>query len=728
MTLPPLASHLQGRFAMKCARVVGFAFVLAVVTATAVASSAQTPAPPPQVPPATADEASGEGRTPPRLSYVDGQASFWRPGAPDWVAAQVNTPLAPGDELYTGSPGNLEVQIGARAYVRAWAGSALGLVNQDPDLLQLKVTAGDVSLDLRTLEPGLAVEVDTPNAAFTIDRAGYYRVRVAGERTSFITRDGGRATVTPASGAATAIASSQVVVVEGVETPRITSSVAPQLDEWDRWNSARSDYLVDAVSARYVPAGVYGASDLDHYGRWRVVPDYGSVWVPASVPEGWAPYSTGSWIWDRYYGWTWVDTAPWGWAPFHYGRWVFVNGFWGWAPGPPVVRPAYAPALVAFFGGGPSVGVRIGPPVVGWVALGWGEPCIPWWGGSRFVGKPWWGGWGGPRVVNNVVVNKTKVVNVQNITVYRNANVRNAVVAVQRDRFGHGRVAAGRVAHVDVRGLEPVRGRLAVQPASASLAPTTVRGPRPSDDEIRRRVVATRESHREPAPPRNGEERKSAGGNPPRPVSPPRQNDPAVTSRPPLGRGRAEGPEPSPAPPTRSSEPRSDGAASVRQRREPPRREGTTVVPPAPAAGIATPPPAAKTAPPPRREERAATPPPPAVQSAPRAAPPDVQRRRDQRRDERATPPPPTIQPAPRAVAPAPSVRGGQRATAPPAVLPPPRAAMPNVSRGREPRPQSQALPGRPAIQVSPGRGDVKTSRPQPNGGKAARNDRGAGK
>jgi hypothetical protein len=59
------------------------------------------------------------GRTPPRLSFVDAQVSFWRPGSEEWVAARVNTPLAPGDQLYTGSPGNLEIQIGGRAYVRA---------------------------------------------------------------------------------------------------------------------------------------------------------------------------------------------------------------------------------------------------------------------------------------------------------------------------------------------------------------------------------------------------------------------------------------------------------------------------------------------------------------------------------------------------------------------------------------------------------------------------------
>src|SRR5206468_9347990 len=94
--------------------------------------------------------------------------------------------------------------------------------------------------------------------------------------------------------------------------------VAPDLDVWDQWNYARTEELIDSMSARYVSSAVYGVDDLDHYGNWRVVPTYGSVWVPNAAPAGWAPYSTGRWIWDRHYGWTWVDAAPWGWAPYHY--------------------------------------------------------------------------------------------------------------------------------------------------------------------------------------------------------------------------------------------------------------------------------------------------------------------------------------------------------------------------------------------------------------------------
>lgn len=441
-------------------------------------------------------EAESLGRTPPRLSFVDGQVSFFRPGADDWVRAQVNTPLSPGDQLFTGSPGSLELQIGPRAFVRGWANTQIGLENHDPDYIQFKVTSGHASFDLRALEPGLTVEVATPNAAFTIDRPGYYRVDIAGERTAFIARRGGRAIATPAEGSAFSIAPSEEVVIEGDSSPKISSFSAPPLDSWDNWNYTRTDRLLEADSARYVVPGVYGVGDLDRHGRWRVVPEYGPVWVPTGVSPEWAPYSTGAWVHDPYYGWSWVDAAPWGWAPYHYGRWVHVGGFWGWAPGPAVVRPVYAPALVAFFGNPHTqVSIAIGPSAMGWVPLAWGEPCVPWWGRPGFIHRPWWGGWGGPRVVNNVVVHRTTVVKVEEIHIYRNAGVRNGMVTIHKDRFGRGGISHARIDPAHAQNLRPLHKGPEIRPTPAAFVPGAHRGIRPNEKSLRRPVVATRAPH-----------------------------------------------------------------------------------------------------------------------------------------------------------------------------------------------------------------------------------------
>jgi hypothetical protein len=554
-------------------RAMATALILTMLFGSGPAVWAQAPPPPGAAPAAGASDAIGQ--TPPRLSYSDGAVSFWRPGAQDWAPANINTPLAPGDELYTGHDGNIELQISGRGYVRGWGDTQVGLANQEPDFVQLKVTTGHVTVDLRSVDPGRTIEVDTPQAAFTIDSAGYYRVDVETDRTSFVTRRGGRAGLTPAGGQPVAVAASEEIVLEGADTPSVRSYAAPDVDVWDRWNYARTDALIESVSARYVPQQVYGVDDLDHYGNWRVMPTYGAVWVPQAVAPGWAPYSTGRWIYDPSFGWTWVDTAPWGWAPYHYGRWVFVNGLWAWAPGPIVARPVYAPALVAFFSA-PGVTVSVGTPFVSWVALSWGEPLVPWWGRPGFVGRPYWGGWGGPRVVNNVVVNNTTVVNVTNVTVYRNTTINNAVVAVRQDGFGRHGVQEARVTHVDVTQLKPVHGALAVKPEPASfVASGTEARVRPPEAAIARPVVATR-----PAPRRIPE-----GGAPVAHASVP-VNVPAakivptpkavektaVPTRPPFGTSDVEKPRRA-EPPRPESLPKPQVGAPAPGRREPTRPE-----------------------------------------------------------------------------------------------------------------------------------------------------------
>jgi uncharacterized protein DUF6600 len=705
--------------------------------------------------------------TPPRLSLAEGHVSFWRPGADDWATAQVNTPLVPGDEISTDSPGNVEIQIGSHAFVRAWTNTQIGLENQEPDFIQFKLTDGSAVFDLRRLERGRTVEVDTPNAAFTIAQPGYYRVDVAGDRTSFITRRAGQATVIPAGGDPLVVTPSEELVIDGPSAPGVASYVAPPPDTWDQWNYARTDKLLEAVSGRYIPPGMYGESDLDQYGTWRVVPSYGSVWVPAGQRAGWTPYSTGSWVRDPFYGWTWVDSAPWGWAPYHYGRWVSVDGYWAWAPGPVVTRPVYAPALVAFFGG-PGVGISVGGPVVGWVALGWGEPVVPWWGRPGFIHEPSWRGWGGPRVVNNAIVTNTTVVNVQNINVYRNAGVRNAVVVVNENRFGRGPITSARETRVDEKALHLTHDAPQIAARPASFVPTASRGVRPPEASLKRSVVATRPPHVAPESAPGAERKIGPTGVPapsPRLVSapPPREGTP-VPARPAFGQSSVERPvtvrtQPPPPPRTRPSRqtqvtasppvteqsgvaappsgrrvetpqaasPTSTEATSSGARTTPPtRRIETPQVTAAPSTPVQTPT---------RRIEtpQAAAPAPPAAPSPP------VQTTSPPRRIERpqmtapATPtsPSPAVPGAPPArrveppqvAAPAATAppSASVRATAPARRVEPPQAAaaatpQPATRRAAPPqgiRPEGSGqpaprLPGEPANRLAPSRAEAK--------------------
>lgn len=443
--------------------------------------------------PALAQNDEDWAPTPPRLSHVDGEVSHWRPGADAWVRARLNLALAEGDAFYTGAGANFEVQFGPRSFVRVDERTQLSLLQLEPRRIQFQVADGRASFDLRSLGVGDVLEVSTPHAVFVVDVPGTYRVEVNSRDTHFITRRGGEATLTTADGRTLSVYPSEEAVVTAGSPVKVATYAAPPADAWDRWNDARSDRLGESISARYLPPGVYGAEALDHHGYWRVVPAYGPVWIPSGMGAGWVPYSTGYWVWDPYYAWTWVDDAPWGWAPFHYGRWVFINGYWAWAPGPVVRRPVYAPALVAFMirDGNVSLRLSVGSPGVWWVALSWGEPLLPWWGPPARRWQPWWGGWGGPRIVNNVVVQQTTVVNVTQIH-YHNANVPRAVLSMPSDRFGRERVQATVETRYRAADFAPVRSDHPVKPTRVSVsggAPASIAPPR---EVVARPVVSTR--------------------------------------------------------------------------------------------------------------------------------------------------------------------------------------------------------------------------------------------
>ena len=160
--------------------------------------------------------------------------------------------------------------------------------------------------------------------------------------------------------------------IDGVERPRYDIVAVPRPDAWDQWVAQRDQQLAQARSYTYVTADIAGVEDLDQYGRWQQIPEYGWTWSPISVEAGWAPYRAGRWIWQDPWGWTWVAAEPWGWAPYHYGRWVFYGSRWCWVPvGPPVQSVAYSPALVAFVGGSGGY--------VGWFPLAPRDPFYPWW-------------------------------------------------------------------------------------------------------------------------------------------------------------------------------------------------------------------------------------------------------------------------------------------------------------------------------------------------------------
>jgi hypothetical protein len=276
-------------------------------------------------------------------------------------------------------------------------------------------------------------------------------------------------------GAAYVIGAGQQYTFLGTGLRDYSTDPLPPPDDFDRWAYDRDRREEAPVAARYVSPEVIGYSDLDDYGQWRTVENYGNVWVPTQVAADWAPYRFGHWAWVDPWGWTWIDDAPWGFAPFHYGRWAYVSSRWCWVPGPIRARPVYAPALVAFVGGsgGFSLSLSTGSVAgVGWFPLGPGEVYRPAYTASR--------GYFTNVNVSNTIVNTTVInnvynnVNVTNV-VYRNREVAGAVTAVPATTFAGGQPVGRNAVRVPRERIERERvvSVAAVAPSHTSVLGTT---------------------------------------------------------------------------------------------------------------------------------------------------------------------------------------------------------------------------------------------------------------
>jgi hypothetical protein len=393
---------------------------------------------------AMAQEAADPPSRAARLSYINGTVSFQPGGVDDWVPAEPNRPLTTGDRLWTEEGSRAELNLGSAAF-RLNSRTNFTFLNLDDKAAQIQLSLGTLNVRLRRLADDETIEIDTPQAAFTLLRPGDYRIDVneAGDATIATVR-GGDAEAT-ANGQSFPIHAREQVRITGTDgaEPVFDRRPTPTADPFDNFCQDRDRREDLSTSGKYVSRDMPGYADLDANGTWRTDPQYGAVWVPSTVPVGWSPYHYGHWAWIAPWGWTWVDDAPWGYAPFHYGRWAFFGGAWGWVPGPIGPRPVYAPAMVAYVGG-----ASFGVGVVGWFPLGPREVFVPAYGVSAVYMT---------RInVTNTVVTEVAIRNGGVGIVYANRVVPGAVVAVRGEAIVGGRPIAAVAVRVPPGAMEGV--------------------------------------------------------------------------------------------------------------------------------------------------------------------------------------------------------------------------------------------------------------------------------
>ena len=429
-----------------------------------------------------------------RISLIHGNVSTQRGDSGDWAAAALNAPIVNGDKVSTGDRSRAEVQLDFANILRLDGNSQATIAGLTRTQIQVQVGQGTANYDVFK-QSEADIEIDTPNVAVhPANKDGSFRIEVRSDGDTIVIVRKGEAEISTPKGSEHVEKGHMITVRGSGDATEYFVAEAPSKDDWDRWNGDRDNIIHNAQAWQHTNTYYTGSEDLDAYGRWSTVPDYGSVWIPAAGP-GWAPYRDGRWVWEPYWGWTWVSYEPWGWAPYHYGRWFMYGSSWAWWPGPVGgygygygrrYRPIWAPAYVSFFGFGGGVGVGFGFGSVGWLPIGPCDYYNPWWGRGR---------------------GRFGVVNVTNINVYNggrhggfaplhggdrysnirfvhdNDRIRAGLSTVPANGFGTGHFRPEPVSRDAFRDGRMMTGNLPVVPTRESLSvsnraanPGTIRG------------------------------------------------------------------------------------------------------------------------------------------------------------------------------------------------------------------------------------------------------------
>jgi len=387
----------------------------------------------------TAPLAQSDADNPPgrvaRISYLKGSVSFLPAGQTQWSEATMNYVVTTGDRLYTDRGARAELEIGPYT-VRLWEQTDLTVTNLNDQVMQLGLNQGSLRVSVDQLPEGNTVEIDTPNGALNVQQKGTYRADVdPNANRTLVEVNNGRLEVTGDDVSET-VESGQAALLTGQNPPQVALVDMPARDDFDQWSEDRDQRLRSSGSAKYVNSFAVGYADLDAYGSWAMVADYGPVWYP-TVGVGWVPYRFGRWVWIDPWGWTWMEDEAWGFCPFHYGRWVLIGTAWGWLPGPIVMAPIYAPAFVAFLGG-PGFSIGVGTGMVGWFPLGPADPFFPWYHHSgTYIQQV--------NVTNVRVTNINNTINTTNINDIHYAYKPVATTAVPANVFSNGEPVAHHV-------------------------------------------------------------------------------------------------------------------------------------------------------------------------------------------------------------------------------------------------------------------------------------------
>ncbi len=292
--------------------------------------------------------------SPARVLLVDGDVMFRTPDAGEWLPVSVNTPLDEGDAIWTPAGSKTEIQLAEGTLVRLDAESELELIAVEDGFTHLHLARGRLYLRTSKNAEKNSLQIDADDTTVLPDSRTRLRVDMLPNSQEDVAIFKGSAYV-EGNGNRTRVRAGEHIALEDGHNELLPLNPP---DSWENWNSSRdrSQSRTTSVESNLPDELQTFSGELDSYGQWERVPEYGMVWRPTVIlSDDWAPYRSGRWIWkDNDY--VWISYEVWGWAPYHYGRWAVVSGF-GWCWVPPVRGDIYwGPGYVGWYRTGSHIG------------------------------------------------------------------------------------------------------------------------------------------------------------------------------------------------------------------------------------------------------------------------------------------------------------------------------------------------------------------------------------
>ncbi|MBE0664931.1 MAG: hypothetical protein IH584_03845 [Candidatus Aminicenantes bacterium] len=299
-----------------------------------------------------------------RIKNVDGEGFVQRSYEEGNEEATVNLPLFEKDTVGT-TEGRLGIYLGRLNYLRLDADSIV-MLEKIPQLrktdLNVRVERGSIYLDIENLDNEKGIEIQTPDCGIFILDKGIYRVNVSENAQTEVLVMEGIAEVAGQESSRNVRENQKIVMSGGDIEERPYYFYASEKDDFDLWNEAQNSKLSYARygTSRYLQNGYEDTEyEMSRSGRWSYMSEFRSyAWIPYNTNSNWMPYANGRWVWNPYYGYTWISYDTCGWFTHHYGRWHWSYSFgWHWLPG-----YHWSPAWVSWFGN---------DQYYGWSPLSW---------------------------------------------------------------------------------------------------------------------------------------------------------------------------------------------------------------------------------------------------------------------------------------------------------------------------------------------------------------------